>query len=150
MNGRQRYIIISGFQSLLLHDGSDGLFPITDPPLLQNTLTQGRFGGCHHVDAHVGALEVVEVNGFGYGITHLGNVREAFALEQFVLHRIVDALRLAISLGGDADTLAAIAGPMAYAFYREMPDSLVYAALKNLPDWMVSVNERFDKRINEQ
>ncbi len=62
----------------------------------------------------------------------------------------VDCLRLAISLGGDADTLAAIAGPMAYAFYREMPDSLVYAALKKLPDWMVSVNERFDKRINEQ
>jgi ADP-ribosylglycohydrolase len=62
----------------------------------------------------------------------------------------VDCLRLAISLGGDADTLAAIAGPMAYAFYREIPDSLVYAALKKLPDWMVSVNERFDKRINEQ
>ena len=59
------------------------------------------------------------------------------------------ATALAISLGGDADTLAAIAGPMAYAFYREMPDSLVYAALKKLPDWMVTVNERFDKRITE-
>ena len=33
-------------------------------------------------------------------------------------------------------------------FYREMPDSLVYAALKKLPDWMIVVNERFDKRIN--
>ena len=44
--------------------------------------------------------------------------------------------------------LAAIAGPMAYAFYREMPDSLVYAAVKKLPDWMVCVNERFDKHIN--
>ena len=30
-------------------------------------------------------------------------------------------------------------------FYREMPDSLVYAALKRLPDWMVAVNEQFDK-----
>ena len=28
----------------------------------------------------------------------------------------VDCLRLAISLGGDSDTLAAIAGPMAYAY----------------------------------
>ena len=99
MNGRQRYIIFSGFQSLLLQDGPDGLFPIADPPLLQNTLTQGRFGGCHHVDAHVGAPEVVEVNGFGYGITHLGYVREAFALEQFILHRIVDALSLSVLLG---------------------------------------------------
>ena len=57
----------------------------------------------------------------------------------------VDCLRLAISLGGDADTLAAISGPMAYAHYKEMPDSLVYKALKTLPDWMVSVNERFDE-----
>lgn len=57
----------------------------------------------------------------------------------------VDCLKLAISLGGDSDTLAAIAGPMAYAFYKEMPDSLVYKALKMLPDWMVDVNERFDK-----
>ena len=60
----------------------------------------------------------------------------------------VDCLKLAISLGGDADTLAAIAGPMAYAYYKEMPDSLVYAALKKLPDWMVEVNHRFDKQVN--
>jgi hypothetical protein len=37
---------------------------------------------------------------------------------------------------------------MAYAFYKEMPDSLVYKALKTLPEWMVSVNERFDKLCN--
>lgn len=59
-----------------------------------------------------------------------------------------DCIKKAIALGGDADTLAAISGPMAYAFYREMPDSLVYAALKKLPEWMVEVNERFDKRVN--
>lgn len=51
----------------------------------------------------------------------------------------VDCIKLAISLGGDADTLAAIAGPMAYAFYKKMPDALVYQALKKLPDWMVDV-----------
>ena len=60
----------------------------------------------------------------------------------------VDCLRLAISLGGDADTLAAIAGPLAYAFYREMPDSLVYEALKKLPQWMVEVNRDFNKAVN--
>lgn len=58
----------------------------------------------------------------------------------------VDCLRLAISLGGDADTLAAIAGPMAYAHYREMPDHLVYQVLRKLPDWMHDVNDRFDER----
>lgn len=57
----------------------------------------------------------------------------------------VDCLKLAISLGGDADTLAAISGPMAYAYYRKMPDALVYQALKMLPTWMQHVNEEFDK-----
>ena len=57
----------------------------------------------------------------------------------------VDCIKLAISLGGDADTLAAIAGPMAYAYYKKMPDALVYQAMKKLPDWMVDVSERFDE-----
>ena len=56
----------------------------------------------------------------------------------------IDCIKLAISLGGDADTLAAIAGPMAYAYYKKMPDSLVYQAMKKLPEWMIDVSERFD------
>ena len=62
----------------------------------------------------------------------------------------VDCLKLAISLGGDADTLAAIAGPMAYAFYLSMPDDLVYKAIKTLPDWMVDVNDRFDAECDRR
>ena len=61
----------------------------------------------------------------------------------------VDCIKLAISLGGDSDTLAAIAGPMAYAYYKKMPDALVYQAMKMLPDWMVDVSERFDKCVNK-
>ena len=59
-----------------------------------------------------------------------------------------DCIKLAISLGGDADTLAAIAGPMAYAFYKKMPSSLVAQAMKIIPDWMVDVSGRFDKYVN--
>ena len=55
-----------------------------------------------------------------------------------------DCLRLAIALGGDADTLAAIAGPMAYAFYKQMPDELVENAKKKLPQWMLDINDEFD------
>ena len=62
----------------------------------------------------------------------------------------VDRIKLAISLGGDADTLAAIAGPMAYAYYKKIPDALVYQALKKLPDWMVEVSERFDLIVNSR
>ena len=55
-----------------------------------------------------------------------------------------DSLKLAIALGGDADTLGAITGPMAYAFYREMPDELVKNAKNKLPQWMLDVNDEFD------
>ena len=59
-----------------------------------------------------------------------------------------DCLKLAISLGGDADTLAAIAGPMAYAFYKEMPEELIENAKKKLPQWMLDINEEFDNYCN--
>ena len=56
-----------------------------------------------------------------------------------------DCLKLAISLGGDADTLAAIAGPVAYAFYGEIPSELIANAKAKLPEWMLDLNERFDE-----
>ncbi len=62
----------------------------------------------------------------------------------------IDCLRLAISLGGDSDTLAAIACPMAYAYYKEMPAPIVYKALKMLPDWMRRVSQEFDDFVNEK
>ena len=55
-----------------------------------------------------------------------------------------DAVRNAISLGGDADTLAAIAGPIAEALH-DLPEALVATAvnthLSNAPD-IVEVMER--------
>ena len=60
----------------------------------------------------------------------------------------IDCLKQAIALGGDADTQAAIAGPMAYALYREMPTAIVEEALTMLPDWMQQVNTRFDRAVN--
>lgn len=61
-----------------------------------------------------------------------------------------DCLKLAISLGGDADTLAAIAGPMAYACYKVMPEELIANAKAKLPEWMLQVNEEFDQFVNAQ
>lgn len=55
-----------------------------------------------------------------------------------------DCIKLAISLGGDADTLAAIAGPIAYAYYREMPKELVAHAKSKLPQWILDMNNEFD------
>ncbi|MGQ0287222.1 ADP-ribosylglycohydrolase family protein [Pasteurellaceae bacterium 22721_9_1] len=51
------------------------------------------------------------------------------------------ALRLSISLGGDSDTLAAITGSIAEAFYG-VPDSLKQQVKAYLPDEMLSILER--------
>lgn len=69
-------------------------------------------------------------------------------MEHYLICEAIGFIKLAKSLGGDADTLAAISCPMAYAFYKKMPDSLISQALKKLPDWMVDVSERFDERVN--
>lgn len=60
----------------------------------------------------------------------------------------VDCVKLAIALGGDADTLAAIAGPVAYAFYREIPEELIENAKAKLPEWMLEINDEFDDFVN--
>lgn len=60
----------------------------------------------------------------------------------------VDCLKLAISLGGDADTLGAISGPMAYAFYKYMPEELIANAKSKLPEWMLEINDELDAFIN--
>ncbi len=36
-----------------------------------------------------------------------------------------DAIRKAISIGGDSDTIACITGGIAQAFYRDMPASII-------------------------
>lgn len=56
-------------------------------------------------------------------------------------------LKLCIAMGGDADTMGAIAGPMAYAYYREMPAALVEKAREMLPEWMKEVGNRFDALV---
>ena len=55
-----------------------------------------------------------------------------------------DVIRNAVSLGGDSDTLAAIAGSMAEAFF-EIPEGLKKEALKRTKKDMHEVIERFEK-----
>jgi len=61
-----------------------------------------------------------------------------------------DAVRLAISLGGDADTLACIAGGIAGAFYGSLPVTIANPALALLDDALRITMKRFceEYRIN--
>ena len=55
----------------------------------------------------------------------------------------VDAVINAISLGGDADTMACIAGGIAQAYYRQIPETIVERALEKLTPDLRQVVDRF-------
>ena len=57
------------------------------------------------------------------------------------------AIRLAISLGGDADTMATIAGGIAAAYYKDVPDDIVTKVLKILPDEFMNILQRFYRQF---
>lgn len=58
-----------------------------------------------------------------------------------------DVLRLAISIGGDSDTIACMAGAMAYPFYRDMPEDIYSGVMERLPSDFVTVLNRFDNTL---
>lgn len=60
-----------------------------------------------------------------------------------------DCLKLCCSMGGDADTMGAIAGPMAYAYHRHIPDYLIELADDRLPKEMTAACRRFDRFADE-
>ena len=57
-----------------------------------------------------------------------------------------DTIRNAISLGGDADTLACIAGGIAHAYYGTVPDTMGVPALASLGEPLRGVWDAFQER----
>ena len=58
-----------------------------------------------------------------------------------------EVIRLAVSLGGDSDTLSAIAGSIAEAYYP-IPEDIKERALKFLDDDLIKIYNQFQKLIN--
>lgn len=59
-----------------------------------------------------------------------------------------DAVRLAISLGGDSDTLACITGSIAAAYYGDIPASIVAETRARLPADLLAVVDEFHAHYN--
>jgi ADP-ribosylglycohydrolase len=57
-----------------------------------------------------------------------------------------DVIRIAVSLGGDCDTLTCIAGSIAEGYYG-IPEELKLECKNRLPQALNAVLERFDKAI---
>ena len=57
------------------------------------------------------------------------------------------AVRNAVSLGGDSDTMACIAGGIAEAYYKEIPEEIAYKTREKLPDEFLEIIEAFYQRF---
>lgn len=57
-----------------------------------------------------------------------------------------NAIRLAISLGGDADTQGAITGGMAEAYYKEIPAYIEEQVMQWFPEDFIRLIQEFSKK----
>ncbi|MBA1145589.1 ADP-ribosylglycohydrolase family protein [Ectothiorhodospiraceae bacterium WFHF3C12] len=80
--------------------------------------------------------------GYRFDVTCQGSVPES--LIAFLESRdFEDAIRKAISLGGDADTMAAICGGVAEAYYGGVPAAIAGEVRGRLPGAFVGIVDRF-------
>ncbi len=85
--------------------------------------------------------------GYQFDETCQGSVPEAItALLESTDYE--DAVRKAVSLGGDADTLACMTGGIAQAYYRLIPAHIVAEARRRLPDDFIAIINEFEARCS--
>lgn len=82
--------------------------------------------------------------GYRFDVSCQGSVPEA-VIAFLDSDSYEDAVRKAISLGGDSDTLACIAGGIAQAFYRNIPAGISGPVLKMLPEEFLLIINRFNQ-----
>lgn len=83
---------------------------------------------------------------YSFDVSCQGSVPEALIcfLES---HDFTSALRLAISLGGDADTQAAIAGSLSEAYYGNIPSDILEFCISRLDPFLNEQVRRFEVRV---
>lgn len=86
---------------------------------------------------------------YGFDVSCQGSVPESI-ISFFESHDYESAIRKAIALGGDADTMGAIAGGIAAAYYGDIPKYILKKSLDRLPDEMKTVIADFNALLSEQ
>lgn len=81
--------------------------------------------------------------GYSFDVSCRGSVPESIIcfLES---HDYESAVRLAVAMGGDADTMAAIAGGIAAAYYGEIPEEILDECMRRLGTDLREAVERFN------
>jgi len=87
--------------------------------------------------------------GYSFDVTCPGSVPEAIIafLESTDYE---STIRLAISLGGDSDTIACIAGSIAEAYYDEIPEYIIDKALSLLPKEFIGLIAAFSSKYRPE
>lgn len=83
---------------------------------------------------------------YTFDVSCQGSVPEAI-IAFLESHDFEDAIRKAISIGGDSDTIACIAGGIAQAFYQEIPQRLIVETLARLPNKFVEILLAFEEKF---
>jgi ADP-ribosylglycohydrolase len=79
---------------------------------------------------------------YSFDVTCQGSVPEAI-IAFLDSESVEDAIRLGISLGGDADTIACMAGGIAEAFYQDVPRHITDKVREVLPEDAWALVEKF-------
>jgi ADP-ribosylglycohydrolase len=60
------------------------------------------------------------------------------------------AIRLAISIGGDSDTIACITGGIASAYYKQIPQEIIDFVVDKLPSEYIEIMNKFDEQYDRK
>lgn len=86
---------------------------------------------------------------YHFDVSCQGSVPEAI-ISFLESHDFESSIRLAVSIGGDSDTIASISGAIAEAFYMEIPKSIKVEGLKRLPDEFLNVLMDFTNKYKNE
>lgn len=89
-------------------------------------------------------LEDIRPN-YSFDVSCQGSVPQAI-IAFLESESLEDSIRLAVSLGGDSDTQACIAGSIAEAFYGGVPAEIAQEVVDRLPKDLRNVTEKFKLR----
>lgn len=82
---------------------------------------------------------------YQFNVTCQGSVPESI-IAFLDSNDMESAIRLAVSMGGDADTMAAIAGAMAQAYYKKIPLDFIYRTSQILTPSLWKIVVSFNKK----
>jgi len=84
---------------------------------------------------------------YAFDVTSQGSVPESI-IAFLDSKDFESAIKNAISLGGDADTMACIAGAIAQAYYKTIPYDIITQIREKLPPLLLAVVDRFAEQFN--